>query len=203
MGSDYYSERALAFYRLIENADLISMSCTLRKNELLAAFDEVIWPSNKITNWSQFRRDLTNPYIFAVRAMVLKLTRVQVKLGVHGPVNFVFDERSEQQKILNAWHHVNDSVPDDIKRLLGSTPVFDREDRSPPLQAADMWAWLVRVWQRGKEDYDWAVTEDPAWPWLHETALKKGFRVSFNQEDLRTELEKTNRLVRHHLGGLF
>lgn len=200
MASDYYSERALAFYRLIEKHDLIEMSRTFHKQALSQAFEDTEWPASRIRNFQDFESKLKNPYIFAFRAILLKFAEIQNNFGVDQSVDFIFDEKSEKELILPAFDYIRNSVTEDIRAKLGITPVFEKEDRVMPLQAADMLAWLVRIWEHN--DQNWADHERPQFPWARDTMLGKGFKVSFSYEDFISEFQKVNLNVRRHLDRL-
>jgi len=60
--------------------------------------------------------------------------------------DLVFDVQSEiGQKILSKWQVLRDYEPnEDRKKMMASPPMFGDDRTFLPLQAADMYAWLVR-----------------------------------------------------------
>ena len=62
------------------------------------------------------------------------------QLGIKEPVNFVFDEESEKEKITSSWGLLKAAASPEIKKLMGTTPIYRRDEVTFPLQAADLLA---------------------------------------------------------------
>jgi hypothetical protein len=95
----------------------------------------------------KFKPDaLDRPYFlsfFGVLAELLKLTR---DLKLDDRIDFFFDiEGGESKSLIDDQFDLCMSMaPDDIKNLVGGPPNFRKDEDLRPLQAADMYAWLVR-----------------------------------------------------------
>jgi hypothetical protein len=87
---------------------------------------------------------LGNPYHWAIKGIVNLTAQNQVDWGVEGPIDFIFDERSEKRQIQDAWDVYTATVPQDIRAITGRAPIFENDEKVLPLQAADMWAWWCR-----------------------------------------------------------
>jgi hypothetical protein len=77
-------------------------------------------------------------------------------------VDFVFDQQPGQMGGLgDEWIKFKNAAPKAIKSLLGDPPVFRSDETTLPLQAADMYAWFVRIWTAAEHRGE---TAPPA-PW--------------------------------------
>ena len=133
-----------AFARVVENHALCTLSFHVSFGDIERAKRRIQVPGTPI-DWGEF----DNPYIFAFvslvglfhkeKAMVDRIT------GEH-PVDFIFDERSEQRKILNGWNDYVANLPKDLGRQFGSIPRFENDSRFLALQGADYIAGWVRYW---------------------------------------------------------
>jgi len=155
-------ERVPWFYRVIEKHVVAAISCTVKTAELIGAVREVPWPAN-FENVGA----LENPYYFAFKAVIDVLAQHQEELGIHEPVAFVFDEEAEKKQCLAAWDRLKFSSGPKVRRLMGSKPLFRDDRETPPLQAADLWAYWVHDWEiNGIADgvehlrFPWKTTRD-------------------------------------------
>jgi hypothetical protein len=89
---------------------------------------------------------LDRPYFlsfFGVLAELLKLTR---DLKLDDRIDFYFEEEGGESKSLiqDQYDLCMSMAPAEIKNLVGGPPSFKKDEDLRPLQAADMYAWLVR-----------------------------------------------------------
>jgi hypothetical protein len=182
-GGDISWEKTEFLYRIIEKHIKAAICVVI---DLSAVVDELWLPVQ-----------LKNPYWLGVKSILNFTAQHQEKLGLSEPINFVFDERSEKEQILQGWFGYVENIPPETRALTGKQPQFENEEEFVPLQAADLYAWWCRKWwrERGREfsatlDYKWQSKRtliDYQWQ------SKRNFiRLSagFEKDDLRHELEK-------------
>lgn len=138
-------EKVGAFYKVIEDHALASISCRFKIIDLLRVKNR-IYIHNANIEWGFLR----NPYLFAVRALLDMFHGHKSKLSnvipVHETVDFIFDEQSKKNTILLAWDNYIANRPDEIRGLFGVRPKFEDDCKFLPLQGADLWAWWIRKW---------------------------------------------------------
>ncbi len=137
-------ERVPAFYRLIEQYVLVSISCKINVADLARA-KQRLWVQNLKIDWGDFE----NPYFVAFRCLLDTFhNRREVTdkiIPANEKVDFIFDQQSESRAILLAWDGYIATRPADAKPY-GALPRFKDDQECLPLQAADLWAWWVREW---------------------------------------------------------
>ena len=86
------------------------------------------------------------PYYWASKGIINGLAQNQKAWGLKEPVDFIFDERPEEEKVTirYGWEIYLRTIPDDISSVTGKPPVSADDKSVLPLQAADMWAWSCR-----------------------------------------------------------
>ena len=85
-----------------------------------------------------------NPYTWAFKGVVNGLAQNQRDWGLDEPVDFIFDERPEEQEVREVWDFYVQTIPDEVRKLTGRKPVFEDDKKVLPLQGADLWAWWCR-----------------------------------------------------------
>jgi hypothetical protein len=132
-----------------------------------------------------------NPYYHALSSLVSNIARHQISIGMKEKIDFVFDERRiEQGKLLSIWNKLMGTAPDDVKPMLGSTPVFKSDRDVLPLQAADMEAWWLR--KRWREQ----LTGEPRLEYPWQPAAIPGVTCIYTEETLKESYEK---ILKAHL----
>lgn len=83
------------------------------------------------------------------------------------PIDFIFDEQvMEKTALLEAYEEIIDKAAPEVRKRMGVLPKFERDNDFPPLQAADMLAWLRRNdWEAANEgrerfEHPWPPTEN-------------------------------------------
>jgi hypothetical protein len=96
-------------------------------------------------------RSLSTDYPFAMIAnmLVVKARLFALDLKLDGPCDFIFDEQGQFGKdFADKWEVIADLLRKEGRgkhaAFLGSAPIFRDEKQFLPLQAADLYAWLVR-----------------------------------------------------------
>jgi hypothetical protein len=137
--------RVGAFYRIVEEHALVSISCRINITELKRARERIHVPGLHI-DWDF----LGNPFMVAFRSLMDMFHSHRKKLDGIIPadqkVDFIFDRQSERKIIDAGWDDYIARRPPEFKDLYGATPRFEDDDDLLPLQAADLWAWWVREW---------------------------------------------------------
>lgn len=87
---------------------------------------------------------LQNPYMWALRVLPDGLAQHQRAMGLHHPVDFIFDERGEERWVRESWDQIKRLMKREAAQLLGEKPRFENDEHFLPLQAADLFAWHVR-----------------------------------------------------------
>ena len=175
-------KRAEGFYRVIERHVSFAFACTVYADEM----DE----SQRRTNWPPWAssKPLT-PYAFGFKAVIDKLAQTQHLFGINDPVNFIFDERTEKQPLLDSYEIMKSTSAPEFSKFMGELPEFRDDSKVLPLQACDLWAWWVRNWEEQGER-DWGNNQ--MFPWEIDTPIP-GFSVQFGKEDFDIEFGKMSK----------
>jgi hypothetical protein len=114
------------------------------------------------------------------------LLQHQIQLGIHEPVDFIFDQESEIEPLREAWDLMKLSSTPEFRKLMGEKPIDQDDKKVMPLQAADLYAWWVRHWRINnikdgveKLKFPWPVSKDI-------TRLD----MEFGEKDFRIEIER-------------
>jgi Protein of unknown function (DUF3800) len=180
-------ERVPAFYWLIEQYVAVSISCCLNVSGLHRARSRLYVPKLAI-DWGY----MTNPYMVSYRCLMDMFhnhrQRIAEIIPVDQPVDFIFDEQTHEEKVIQrTWEAYIANRPDAIRQLYGRKPQFQNDQEFLPLQAADFWAWWVREWsEQGKpeknNDFDFG-----AW---RGTKPRPCLAFSFTEDQLFDEMRK-------------
>jgi len=105
-----------------------------------------------------------DPYCIAFFLAVTRVTRVLATTGIAEPIDFIFDKSNPRQSrlVMNLYHlFFTEKAPNEYKPLIGGPPRFKNDEKCPPLQAADMYAWHIGQYQ---EELETGRTfSSPAW----------------------------------------
>jgi hypothetical protein len=153
-------EIAAYFYRTIEEHDILAaISCVFDTAGLVRFIDEFISDSPRLDG-----RALRNPYLYASRQIIENLALGQEKMGLHEPIDFIFDDEGEKARLAPHWDWFRDSLKPEARRLVRNKPIYRNDEEFMPLQAADLWAWWVRKWHVNGNadgvaniDFPWSV----------------------------------------------
>ncbi|WP_375782995.1 DUF3800 domain-containing protein [Bradyrhizobium sp. Pha-3] len=171
------------FYRTIEEHDILAaISCVFDTAALVRFVDEFVPPSPGLDI-----RALKNPYLYAARQIVENLALTQEKMGLKGPVDFVFDNEAEEKKLSPHWDRFRASLRSEVGRLMGRNPTYRDDEKCMPLQAADLWAWWVRKWY---EDGNENGVKQIALPWGAKREIKRLHSV-YDEAFFRSALQNS------------
>ena len=134
------------FHDIIQRHAIMGVSFTLDEGELKRAIDRISIEFVTI----EWQEPLT-PYYVAFRLFMELFHNYRTEnpdaLEIRGPVDFYFDDRQQDKKIIwSAWDEYIEKRPDDYKPMYGSPPKFENDEVFLPLQAADFQAWWTRKW---------------------------------------------------------
>lgn len=138
-------EYAAEFYRVIQRNVSASIVCSVDRaylNKRIPEITEYLGLKNRLT--VKFR----TPCAYAIKALMLRLIGNQERVGLHGPIDMLFDERNDYRDILDGYEYLKftakDALSEDLINKIGAQPVFKSSKQFMALQAADMYAWCVR-----------------------------------------------------------
>jgi hypothetical protein len=139
------------FYKIISRHILVSTFCGV----ILSDYQDVMNEKNGVP--PQF----TNPHFFIYYGIVQNIGLGLKLIRKTGPVSFIFDEGNPMKaQIFAAWASFSEHGPVPAGVLSGS-PIFADDKQSPPLQAADYFAWICR----SKIGHQLAGKSEPRFPW--------------------------------------
>ena len=148
---------------------------------LFAAVDTVAY--SKL--FGQIQHRLNSPYYVGFNSVIAGTLHDQMEMGVSDRIEVVFDEHKIYGPRMRQWYPV---ITDCLKiqeglsnfvRLLPKMPRFEDDSEFPPLQAADMLVWLVRMATAEQQhEFDWINQE------LKDVRISPYSRA-FNEETLR------------------
>ena len=142
--------RTSAFYRIIEDNVICSVSVRLRLSALANAKARFFAPHTKM-HWQFFK----TPFNVAFKTLMDQFHAGKAAFAPEiprgEPVNFIFDEQSEKAQIFAVWDEYLATRPADWRREFGGIPRFENDETFLPLQAADLWAGAVRRWSDAGE----------------------------------------------------
>lgn len=180
-----HPEIAGYFYRVIEEWNVTAaIACLVDTAALRRVVRTFKWPPEIII---ELRR-LENPYGMAFQGIIEDFAQNQHKLKIDEPVDFIFDEESEEAAVLEGWDwiKVGNSVDSSYTKFIGGRPTFLDDKKVLPLQAADLWAWWIRKWEieRIKDGvkylkFPWGAQREI--PRLHMHYKEKDFLRMFNE----------------------
>jgi hypothetical protein len=149
MGNPQDRERSAAFYRVIEDNVLLSISYCLNRHDIRRARNRIYSP-NGLISWE----GLGNDYLVAFRGLLDSFNANRHQLGaalLTEPVDFIFDEQREKGMIFALWDDYMQKRSPEDRALYGTTPRFESDEKFLPLQAADLWAGMNRAWRQQGE----------------------------------------------------
>lgn len=138
-------ERIQYFEKVIKKHVILAISCRIHLGDLASAKQRIVVPGLEI-DYGPYN----DPYKLAFRCLMDKFhSHRNVSaffIPETEPINFVFDEQLMSQKaILSGWNEYIAMRPENLKSVYGAPPVFKSDKECLPLQAADLWAGMVRA----------------------------------------------------------
>lgn len=145
--------RISLFEQVAQRHALMAISCMIDAQELRRTQARIQVPGIEL-DFGHFG----NPYLFSYRCLMDKFHSCrEVLRDVIDPsqkVDFIFDEQINDKKaILRSWHDYISNRSDEAQEVYGAPPTFSDDRVSLPLQAADLWAGMIReAYVGGKAD---------------------------------------------------
>lgn len=186
-------EIAQAFYRVIEKHCELALSAKVDKRELENAIGRIVVPNFEI-DWHWWR----NPYNAAFRILMdmfhtqWAASAQKYTLSENGPVEFVFDDKSEKDAILASWKDFMSNKSSSVRHLYSEHPKFRNDKQCKPLQAADFWCWWRRRWyEQNQEPFTFG-------PWAKDpNRIAYVMDIEYTEDQLVASFAK---LIRSQLG---
>jgi hypothetical protein len=170
------------FYGVIEKHVTAAVSCMVKTADLIEAVREFPWP---FCFDHEGTKRIENPYYFCFKAIMDKFAQNQSQLRIEEPVDFVFDEETEKKRCLEAWDRLKYNASANVRRLLGDKPIYLDDKTTPPLQAADLYAYWVRDWEvKGVNE---AIATLP-FPWEKNADIPR-MEIRFEKRDFLVEFQ--------------
>jgi hypothetical protein len=88
--------------------------------------------------------EYSNPYMWVIKGIINLTAQYQREWGAKQPIDFIFDSRGEENYVRDAWEFYIETIPYSERSISGHKPIFEDDENTLPLQAADMWAWWSR-----------------------------------------------------------
>ncbi len=119
--------------------ELIKQSAQYRVESVLA------WPNYLRIVKGHVPPGLDSPYFLLFHNVILSIASFMDKAAIEGTADWVFDEQGRVGAAANNWYHfIRESIGENVRKRLGSTPIFRHDQNVLPLKAADIYAWQVR-----------------------------------------------------------
>jgi hypothetical protein len=119
----------------------VRVHATIRHDEFKRHFRSVPTPKR--------HKAIDNPYVLLAMQLILAVAAWSPIRGIYEPCNFVFDQQGTYGDALAKWYPIfcgqaKATARTDIARYLGKAFQFGDDRHLMPLQAADLYAGLVR-----------------------------------------------------------
>ena len=89
--------------------------------------------------------ELDSPYFVLFYQVILSAALLADSVGWDGTIDWIFDEQGKIGTDANNWYWwIKEHAKPNLKRRLGSTPIFRDDKCVLPLKAADLFAWQIR-----------------------------------------------------------
>lgn len=93
----------------------------------------------------KIKRELDSPYFVLFYQVILATARLLDRVGSDDTADWIFDEQGKIGDEAVAWYRfIKEHARPNLKRRLGSTPIFRDDEKVLPLKAADLFAWQIR-----------------------------------------------------------
>lgn len=157
-------------WRIIESHVNQCFFCVTDTVALDKSIEDFAWNEN-IENIDRLKKQIRNPYFFAVKSIIIALAEHREKIGINENINSVFDMKTEAKQVNQNLVYLNYSASVSERNIHSSIGYvsFQDDECAVPLQAADLYAgWLRRAYKSGID-----LKIDSPFPW----PVKKGMHV--------------------------
>lgn len=183
-GGDETHERAMFHYRCIED-HLETGFCVAVPHEPLARLVAEFRLADK---WK-------NPYFMAYIVLISVIRHYMVNNRPGEVVEITFDTQlGEYRTVLDSWNLMVERNAGDIRPFSGP-PAFERDEDFLGLQAADLFAWLVR---KKYKDVGSITRDADIFPWELRSAVPNYLFGEVTENGMRKHISKSlNPYLRH------
>jgi hypothetical protein len=103
------------------------------------------WDYNEFISKKVEIPELRRPYNISAARLFMHVFEEEIQQQRNDQVSFVFDTQyKEENGFMQFWKAAKKNMPLQIRRRMGNVPVWAKDEDYPPLQAADMVAWILR-----------------------------------------------------------
>lgn len=138
---DERMERLAPFVHVMKSCIPFSISCGFSFSDYNNA------KSSLVVVGADMGKVRFNPYEINLKTLLVafgeQIDNYLLTVGVGERVRFTFDHRPEEKRIVKDWAKWIERFPN--SRRYSDPPKFEDDNECLPLQAADFWAWWVRM----------------------------------------------------------
>jgi Protein of unknown function (DUF3800) len=88
---------------------------------------------------------IDNPYFLLFYSVILNFAEFMDKAGIEGTVDWVFDDQGTVGTDAAQWYDwIKATAKPELRKRLGSKPIFRHDNDVLPIKSADLYAWQVR-----------------------------------------------------------
>lgn len=108
------------------------------------------------------KKRIDHPYWLCFHHLIVETVRDQIKHDLKTPIDFIFDEEGALGYDCLSWYNYfkNYTFPKWVLPYLGSPPIFRNDKTFLPLQAADLYAGLLRLHFYQNKTIDWPMPKE-------------------------------------------
>lgn len=126
-------KRVNNFIEIIKSYAMVRVSSTINKREY-----DLLERGNP-------PKEIDNPYFWCFHQLYYAIIVYQRKYRWNTQIDFIFDDIGKLGDETIKWIKILKAMaPESAKPYFGSPPIFRNDEEFLPLQAADLYAWLVR-----------------------------------------------------------
>lgn len=121
------NERLSILMNLLNSHDIVKFACTVDHDDFVD-----IWGHDK-------------PYMFMLPLVARELGDIMADYAPAQPIDWIFDSQPEHvAEVSSCWQEYYETAPPKYKEFLKNIPRFADEKEVLPIQAADLFAWIMR-----------------------------------------------------------
>lgn len=140
----------------------------------------------KVTEEFRIEPKFRNPYYLAWLVTISLFRNFHLRNGWTQPINIFFDQQGEAKMVLEAWNIMAKQNAD--MKAFQTAPIFSDDEKTLPLQAADLLAWWAR-----KNWVEHGTFNNQKWlfPWEERSPGPDYFFAEVDENGIRKHFLKT------------